>query len=309
MAPSFDAYKIFYFVGRYKNITRTANALFLSQSTVSRSIQGLEQDLGCRLFERSQNGVEFTPRGEMLYSHVARACEQIFAGEDKLLRMQRGLDTVRINISEFFLWQFMLPVLEDFRRSHPTACIELSSHTLGTQQEALADLSSGITDIVCTMAPFAADSRLNAENAASFRDVLIAGPGFEYLRDKTWSLSELINCPFAALVSRESGPNFYDKLFSIRGLEVIPAYKVDTASLLYPLVRKGLCLAFIPSPFLGRIRAEDGVFPVDIKEEMPPQSICVVTEKGAELPPVAGDLIEMIKKYAAQPTAFEKLPG
>ena len=66
MSASFDSYKIFYFVGKYKNITHAAGALFLSQSTVSRAMQSLESDLGCKLMERSQQGIFLTAEGEML---------------------------------------------------------------------------------------------------------------------------------------------------------------------------------------------------------------------------------------------------
>ena len=52
MSASFDSYKIFYYVAKYGNITRAASTLFLSQSTVSRSVQSLEAELGCRLFTR-----------------------------------------------------------------------------------------------------------------------------------------------------------------------------------------------------------------------------------------------------------------
>ena len=41
MSVSYDYYKIFYYVAKYRNITAAANALFLSQPTVSRTIQNL----------------------------------------------------------------------------------------------------------------------------------------------------------------------------------------------------------------------------------------------------------------------------
>ena len=42
MSASFDTYKIFYYVAKSRNITHAANALFLSQSTVSAHIAALE---------------------------------------------------------------------------------------------------------------------------------------------------------------------------------------------------------------------------------------------------------------------------
>lgn len=73
MSVSYDYYKIFYYVAKYRNITAAANALFLSQPTVSRTIQNLETELGCQLFIRSKKGVVLTPEGEILYRYVSRA--------------------------------------------------------------------------------------------------------------------------------------------------------------------------------------------------------------------------------------------
>ena len=309
MSANFDAYKIFYFVGRYKNITRTANALFLSQSTVSRCIQNLETDLGCRLFTRSQGGVVLTPKGEMLYNHVARACEHIFLGEEKLRQMQRGIRTIRLCISEFFLWQFLMPVLADFRKEYPDVCVEITTHTLGTQKEAMDELAGGLTDLVCTMAPVTNPRSASVVEIASFQDVLVAGSRFAELREGTRYLADLRDYPFAALSTQENGPNFYDKLFAMQGMDVVPAFKVDTASLLLPLVRRGLCLAFIPEPFVRQIAEAEDVFQVNIRDEMPTQTICIAAGERESLPQIQKDLMEYIRRYAVTLQAHDALPA
>ena len=57
MSASFDYYRTFYYVAKYKNFTRAATMLLSSQPSVTRSIQNLESELGCRLFIRSRHGV------------------------------------------------------------------------------------------------------------------------------------------------------------------------------------------------------------------------------------------------------------
>ena len=85
MSASFDYYRTFYYVAKYKNFTRAATMLLSSQPSVTRSIQNLESELGCRLFIRSRHGVTLTPEGEMLYRYVAPACERILRGEEATL--------------------------------------------------------------------------------------------------------------------------------------------------------------------------------------------------------------------------------
>ena len=67
MAANFEYYKIFYYVAKYQNFTLAAKALLSSQPSVSRCMQALETELGCRLFIRTKRGVSLTAEGEQLY--------------------------------------------------------------------------------------------------------------------------------------------------------------------------------------------------------------------------------------------------
>ncbi|MFQ7077473.1 MAG: LysR family transcriptional regulator [Christensenellaceae bacterium] len=49
MFTNLDYYRIFYYVAKYHNFTRAADALLTSQPTVTRTVKNLENDLGCRL--------------------------------------------------------------------------------------------------------------------------------------------------------------------------------------------------------------------------------------------------------------------
>ena len=50
MDISFDYYKIFYEVARAKSISLAAQHLCLTQPTITKYIQNLEQNLHCQLF-------------------------------------------------------------------------------------------------------------------------------------------------------------------------------------------------------------------------------------------------------------------
>jgi DNA-binding transcriptional LysR family regulator len=56
-----------------KNITKTADLVFMTQPTLTKRIQQIEQELGTVLVIRSSKGVVFTPEGE----YVARKAEKI----------------------------------------------------------------------------------------------------------------------------------------------------------------------------------------------------------------------------------------
>lgn len=52
------------------NFVKAAERLFVTQSTVSARIQSLEEQLGCRLFERNKNGTTLTAAGKQFQRHA-----------------------------------------------------------------------------------------------------------------------------------------------------------------------------------------------------------------------------------------------
>ena len=58
---TFDYYRIFYFVAKYKSFTKAAEVLQNSQPNISRCMGNLEQELECKLFMRSNRGIILTP--------------------------------------------------------------------------------------------------------------------------------------------------------------------------------------------------------------------------------------------------------
>ena len=56
-----DYYRLFYYVCRYRSLTKAANILQMSQPNMTRGLNRLEAQLGCKLLVRSTRGVTLTP--------------------------------------------------------------------------------------------------------------------------------------------------------------------------------------------------------------------------------------------------------
>lgn len=63
---TFNQINYFLAVAQHLNFTRAATALFVTQSTLSRSIAALETELGVKLLERDFHNVRLTPAGELM---------------------------------------------------------------------------------------------------------------------------------------------------------------------------------------------------------------------------------------------------
>ena len=78
--------QIFLELANTKNLTHTAEKLYLAQPTLSKRLQNMETELGAPLFLRSKQGLSLTPAGEQ--------ARETFAG------IQRELDTLRERIQQ-----------------------------------------------------------------------------------------------------------------------------------------------------------------------------------------------------------------
>jgi DNA-binding transcriptional LysR family regulator len=84
-------------VASYGNFRKAAESLYLTQPTITRSIQALEESLGVKLFDRGKKKVEPTPLGRIF---LARAEEIIKAvtGLKRDIDLAKGLETGRLEI-------------------------------------------------------------------------------------------------------------------------------------------------------------------------------------------------------------------
>lgn len=127
MNQSLSSYRIFYTVANTGNISKAAKELYISQPAISKSIQKLEESVGCRLFSRSSRGVVLTEEGKLLYDHVRTAFETLTLGEEKLKRsIELGVGHLKIGVSSTLCKYLLLPYLKEFIRQNPHISISIS---------------------------------------------------------------------------------------------------------------------------------------------------------------------------------------
>lgn len=59
-------------ISRCGSINRAAKQLYISQSSLSRGIKELEEEIGIKIFERSSSGISTTHQGEEFLKHASR---------------------------------------------------------------------------------------------------------------------------------------------------------------------------------------------------------------------------------------------
>lgn len=136
MNQNLNYYKTFYMVAKHKNISKAAEALYISQPAISKSLSKLEESLGCTLFQRTSRGVTLTTEGTILYERIKEAFQAIETGESELRhRNELGIGQIRIGVSTTLCKYILLPYLNPFINEHPHIKITIACQsTLHTVQ-------------------------------------------------------------------------------------------------------------------------------------------------------------------------------
>ena len=140
MNQNLSSYRIIYTVANTGNISKAAKELYISQPAISKSIQKLEESVGCKLFSRSSRGVVLTDEGKLLYEHVSEAFETLTMGEEKLKRsIELGVGHLKIGVSSTLCKYLLLPYLKEFIRQNPHISISISCQSTNDTLKLLED--------------------------------------------------------------------------------------------------------------------------------------------------------------------------
>lgn len=112
-------------VCRYHSITRAAEALFVSQPTISTSIRDLEKEFNLRLFTHGRNRITLTNDGEAFYQkaeHILKQTHELYAD---FAGMQESRHPLRIGIPPMISTVFFPRITDLFEQQYniPTNCL------------------------------------------------------------------------------------------------------------------------------------------------------------------------------------------
>lgn len=136
---------VFLQLSRNLHFGKTSQQVHMSPSTLSRTVQSLEQELGVPLFIRDNRSVELTREGELLQRYAVDFFEEYDRLSASLSSGQKQLTgSISIYCSVTAAHSFLYEVLQQFRLSNPGIAIVL--HT-GDTNDAIARVIDGHEDV------------------------------------------------------------------------------------------------------------------------------------------------------------------
>ncbi|MCI8455274.1 MAG: LysR family transcriptional regulator [Lachnospiraceae bacterium] len=121
--------KCFISVQNHQNFTKAAEECHVVQATVSRQIAALEEELGCRLFERDSHGVHATPAGNTLAIYAPVLLEYQKTVADRV-RNSTGEEQINIRIGIGPYEALLIrPILKQLVQLFPSIKVDMTAYT------------------------------------------------------------------------------------------------------------------------------------------------------------------------------------
>ena len=138
-------------IAKEQNITKAAQKLFISQSSLSHALSSIEKEIGLPLFSRQKSGVTLTAAGEKYYA----AAKQMLKIYDHLLEeLQNPEENTKIQIATSSVWgtQLFSTLIPKFREKHPEASFDLTQAEMYYLE---AEIKEGTVDFgFITLSPY-----------------------------------------------------------------------------------------------------------------------------------------------------------
>ncbi|MDF2257852.1 LysR family transcriptional regulator [Streptomyces ferralitis] len=236
-------------VARHEHVTRAAQELGVPQSSLSRAMVRLEDDLGVTLFARHGRTVSLTPAGRVFLGSVERALDGV----------ERAAETVRADADPatgrvaFGFLHTLGPetvpgLLREFRADHPGVRFQLVQNY---GEAMLEKLRAGELDL-CLTAPLPDAPDLVVRRLDEQRLRLVVPEGHRLAARRRVRLAETADEWFVTLEPGYGLRRITDRLCAEAGFTPKVAFEGEEAETLRGLVAAGLGVALLPPPPVPR---------------------------------------------------------
>jgi DNA-binding transcriptional LysR family regulator len=180
--------KYFLAVADELNYGRAAARLNVSQPSVTRAVQGLENELGVTLFLRDKRRVELTPAGRVFADEARGLLTGLEKGVRQARRVERGeVGTLTIGFEGLSPFAFIPRAVQAFQARYPDVAVEFWEMPATDQAAALKDHRIELGFVV----PPIHDPALKVEVIGSESLVLAMPTGHRLTRQPTVNIAQL----------------------------------------------------------------------------------------------------------------------
>lgn len=276
---SFRQFEYLIAIDDFRNFRRAADAVHISQPTLSQQLRALEARLGATLVERNETPVELTPIGREV---VARARKIVLGVRDIEALARRARDTVagtiRFGITPTLGPYLMPDIVAQMHRRFPDLRLYIRE---GIPDEQARELARGELDMLLSPLPVTG-SGLHIEPL--FREPLhiVAPPDHPVAQLKSVTREVLAGIGFLSMDRRHHMHRQFRSICNEMNAELLEDYEGTSLDSLRQMCGSGLGFAILPELYLrSEVGGEDMVTRLRPTDWSATRSIAAVWRNGA----------------------------
>lgn len=143
--------RTFIALAEHRNFTKTADTLFIAQSTVTNRIAELERETGRQLFWRNKRKVTLTAEGEAFLGYAKRIVELSDTGIQDINSLNKYSDILRIGTTNTVYECHLFPKIRDYMKSFSQNAVKI---TIGHSNDLIKALQDDLLDVIYIYLPF-----------------------------------------------------------------------------------------------------------------------------------------------------------
>ncbi|MGN7356683.1 LysR family transcriptional regulator [Paenibacillus sp. SAF-054] len=275
-------------VARLEHVTEAARSLHVTQSSLSKTIQRLEEDLGVPLFDRTGRKLRLNDFGNRFLRRAEKALFELEQGKQEL----RDLSSPEQGTLELAVTTAStLPgILREFRKKRPHIHFHVQMRSV---EEMVTLLYRGEVDFCLSSPPIQGD---DLECQMVFIDpILVAVPKGHRLADRSSvSLTELRDEWFVGVRRGYGTRDVVDSICKSVGFEPQYVYEGDEPARLSTLVEAGIGIAFMPSTARN---AREHITYLQIEDHELVREIALIWHKSRYISQSALEFREVVAAY------------
>ena len=290
-------------VARRRSVSRAAEALFVTQPALTARLQGLERDLGARLFVRTPRGMKLTEAGESFHPYAVRALESLTDGRMQVNALERG-GAGRLAIGAApAVSTYVLPgLLKRFAQSHPR--VEVRVRT-GHSEEMLELVLREQVDVGLVRALQHRD--ISSTPLYEDRLILVVDPEHPFAASGRIRLAEISGQQLILFDRTSSYHELTSALFRRAGISPSGVMELDNIDAAKKMVEQGFGVALLPHTSVADELAAGTLAEVALQDAEPVRREIVAIRR-RDAGPATGTVGAFLDTFAAAGAELTEWP-
>lgn len=282
--------RYFIAVAREGNITKAAESLFITQPSLSRQLQILEEKLGVQLFERGNRSTELTDKGKILYQSALEIIDLVEKTEREIKEVETITGEIVIGSGICESVNILSELMEAFSKEYPLVTFDLKT---GTRDQIMEKMDMGLVDVGLVIGGIGQEKYQGVKLGMNDHFVLLMKNDSPLAKKEAIIPKDITNIPLSLPKSNSS--RFLLDWYG-NGKDKLKIYTThDLLDNIIPLVKKGLCnvitLEANAKPFI-----KDDLIYKELKPEVFCESYLIWCKHKVRTETVS-KFIEFINKY------------